>query len=147
MEMPYDKQSFLNGLAAGLTATAPVKFENRIIHKNYQVYPRPFLKIPLWESASVFSNDIYRIENPIYASKITIRSQYPASITYVCGEQNSIESDVRILSGSNEEQVLYHSYRFPIDYLVNNKESPNYYRNYVYRVEFAFDKETPHKKR
>lgn len=141
--MPYDKQSFLNGLAAGLTATATTRHKNYIITKTSDIYPRRFLEIPISPYDIVYEESLYRIENPIYVSGLVIRSRYPVSITYTYGEKNNLKSETKIIPGSNESQIVHHVYRLPIDYLVNsrtNPDSPNYYKNYVYQIKFIFDK-------
>lgn len=140
--MPYDKQSFLNGLAAGLTATTPTEHENHIITRTSNISPSRFLVTPLTGYDLYFEDDLYRIENPIYVSKLVIKAQYPMSITYICGEKDNPKSETKIIPGSDEEQILYHTYRPPVDYLVNRSSSPNHYLNYVYQIKFIFDNRT-----
>lgn len=94
--MDYDERSFLEGLAAGLTATAGKR--TGALRQTY------LLNIPSNLSPSVPSGEFQ-----VFASRVWISAPYPVTILYEYGpDAQSFERETRRVSG---ETTLYHACR------------------------------------
>ena len=97
--MAYDERSFLNGLAAGLTATAGhssgVVKQTRTTGTDRVLYYPPG-------------------EFDLYMSKVIIDAPYPTAILYEFGtDRQNLERVYRRVGASAQEQTFYHVVQLP----------------------------------